>query len=103
MRELAQISFMREILWSMLLKKLQHLLHPILVRGLIGVLANILLPNGCVVVIGQLYSIRYKGIFGMPNKVRRYTCEEARPSRLDFQREEVKIHHIIASMQDCCS
>jgi hypothetical protein len=54
-------------------------------------------------VVGQLYSIQYKGIFGMPNKVRRDRCEEARPSRLDFQRDEVKIHHIIASMQDCWS
>jgi hypothetical protein len=25
------------------------------------------------------------------------------PSRLDFQRDEVKIHLIIASTQDCCS
>jgi hypothetical protein len=31
MRELAQISFLREILWSMLLRELQYLLHPILV------------------------------------------------------------------------
>jgi hypothetical protein len=50
MRELTQISFLREILRSMLLRELQYLLHPILVRGLVGVLANILLvPNGCVV------------------------------------------------------
>jgi hypothetical protein len=46
MRELAQISFLREILQSMLLRELQYLLHPILVHGLVGVLANILLPNG---------------------------------------------------------
>ncbi len=42
MRELAQISFVREILQS-------YLLHPMLVQGLAGVLANIILPNGCVV------------------------------------------------------
>jgi hypothetical protein len=52
-------------------------------------------------VIGRLYSIQYKGIFGMPDKARCYTCEEAGPLRLDFQREEVKIHHVIASTQDC--
>jgi hypothetical protein len=49
MRELARISFLREILWSTLLRELQYLLHPILVQGLVGMLANILLPNGCVV------------------------------------------------------
>ncbi len=49
MMELAQISFLRKILWSMLLRELQYLLHPILVQGLIGLLANILLPNGCMV------------------------------------------------------
>jgi hypothetical protein len=42
-------------------------------------------------------------MFGMPDKVRHDMCEEARPSRLDFQRDEVKIHHVIASMQDCWS
>jgi hypothetical protein len=52
-------------------------------------------------VIGRLYSVQYKSIFGVPDKVRHDTCEEARPSRLDFQRDEVKIHHIIALMQDC--
>jgi hypothetical protein len=31
MRELAQISLLREILWSMLLRELQYLLHPIIV------------------------------------------------------------------------
>jgi hypothetical protein len=45
----------------------------------------------------------YKDIFGVLNKVRCDTCEEARPSRLDFQRDEVKIHHVIALMQDCWS
>jgi hypothetical protein len=54
-------------------------------------------------VIDGLYSIQYKGIFGVPDKVRRYNCEEARPSMLDFQRDEVKIHHDIASMQDSWS
>ncbi len=54
-------------------------------------------------VIGRLYSVQNKGIFGAPNKVRRNMCEEARPSRLDFQRDEVKIHHVIASTQDCWS
>ncbi len=52
-------------------------------------------------VVGPLYYVQYKNIFGMPHKVRCDMCEEARPSRLDFQREEVKIHHVIASMQDC--
>jgi hypothetical protein len=49
MRELARISFLSEILRSMLLRELQYLLHPILVQGLAGMLANILLQNGCVV------------------------------------------------------
>jgi hypothetical protein len=52
-------------------------------------------------VVGRLYSVQYKAIFGVPNKVRCYTCEEARPLRLDFQRDKVKIHHVIASIQDC--
>ncbi len=52
-------------------------------------------------VVGQLYSEQYKGIFGVPNKVRHYTCEEAGPLRLDFQKDKVKIHHVIASTQDC--
>jgi hypothetical protein len=51
MRELAQISFLREILRSMLLRELQFLLHPILVQGLVSVLTNILLPNGCMVLM----------------------------------------------------
>jgi hypothetical protein len=55
------------------------------------------------VVVGQLYSVQYKSIFGAPDKVGRNTCEEARPSRLDFQRDEVKIHHVITLMQDCWS
>jgi hypothetical protein len=40
-------------------------------------------------VVGRLYSVQYKIIFGAPDKVRRDTCEEARPSRLDFQRDKV--------------
>jgi hypothetical protein len=35
----------------MLLRELQYLLHPILVQGLVGVLTNILLPNGCMVLM----------------------------------------------------
>ncbi len=54
-------------------------------------------------VIDRLYSVQYKSIFGAPDKVRLDMCEEARPSRLDFQRDEVKIHHVIALMQDCWS
>jgi hypothetical protein len=54
-------------------------------------------------VVGRLYSIQYMSIFGMPDKVRRNTCEEARPSRLNFQRDEVNIHHVIALMRDCWS
>ncbi len=55
-------------------------------------------------VVGRLYSVQYKSIFGTPDKVRRDTCEEARPSRLDFLRDEavldIKTCHVIASMQD---
>jgi hypothetical protein len=56
-----------------------------------------------VFVIGPLYSVQYKSIFGVPDKVRCNTCEVARPSRLDFQRDKVKIHHVLALMQDCWS
>ena len=31
------------------------------------------------IVIGQLYFVQYKSFFGMLNKVRQYTCDEARP------------------------
>jgi hypothetical protein len=51
MREMAKISFLREVLGSMLLGELQYLLYPILVQGLIGVIANIFLLNGFVVLI----------------------------------------------------
>jgi hypothetical protein len=58
-------------------------------------------------VVGQLYSIQYKSIFGAPDKVRRNTCEEARPSRLDFQRDEVvldiKTYPTIVLTEDCMS
>ena len=30
-------------------------------------------------VVGQLYSVQYKSIFGAPGKVRRNMCDEARP------------------------
>jgi hypothetical protein len=30
-------------------------------------------------VVGRLYSVQYKSIFGVPDKVRRNTCEQARP------------------------
>ncbi len=53
-------------------------------------------------VVGRLYSVQYKNIFGAPT-VRCCVCGEARPSRLDFQRDKVKIHHVITSMQDCWS
>jgi hypothetical protein len=55
------------------------------------------------IVIGQLYSVQYKSIFGAPDKVRHCMCEEARPLRLEFQRDKVTIHHVITSMQDCWS
>jgi hypothetical protein len=31
------------------------------------------------VVVGRLYSVQYKSIFGAPDKVRRDTCDKARP------------------------
>ncbi len=58
-------------------------------------------------VVGQLYSVQYKSFFGAPDKVRCDTREEARPSRLDFQRDEevldIKTYPTIASMEDCMS
>jgi hypothetical protein len=63
-------------------------------------------------VVGRLYSIQYKGIFGVPDKVRRNTCDKARPlsqvwgvepntsSRYE-QAKPTHHHHIIAGMQDC--
>ncbi len=35
--------------------------------------------NNSHIVVGQLYSIQYKSIFGMPDKVRRNMCDKARP------------------------
>jgi hypothetical protein len=32
-----------------------------------------------VYVVGRLYSVQYKSIFGAPDKVRRNTCDKARP------------------------
>jgi hypothetical protein len=40
MRELAQILFLRETLWSRFLRELQYLLHPILVGRLAGTSAS---------------------------------------------------------------
>jgi hypothetical protein len=58
-------------------------------------------------VIGQLYSVQYKSIFGAPDKVRCDTCEEARPSRLDLQRDKVVLdietYPAIALTEDCMS
>ncbi len=36
-------------------------------------------PNVGAAVVGCLYSVQYKSIFGAPDKVRRDTCEQARP------------------------
>ncbi len=63
-------------------------------------------------VVGQLYSVQYKGIIVAPNKVIRYTCDKARPLNQVWGGElttssgyEVAEpphhHHIIARMQDC--
>jgi hypothetical protein len=58
----------------------------------------------CLCVVGRLYSVQYKSNFGASDKVRHDTCEEARPSRQDFQRDEVvldiKTFHVIATKQD---
>ncbi len=58
-------------------------------------------------VVGRLYSVQYKSIFGVPDKVRRNTCEEARPSRLDFQKDKVvldiKTYPAITLTEDCMS
>ncbi len=60
-----------------------------------------------VAVVGRLYSVQYKSIFGAPDKVRGDKCEEASPLRLDFQKDKVvfdiKTHHVIASTEDCWS
>ncbi len=63
-------------------------------------------------VVGRLYSVQYKSIFGMPDKVRRDTCDKTRPlsqvwgvepnTSLGYEVAEPPYHHqIIAGMQDC--
>ncbi len=63
-------------------------------------------------VVGQLYSVQYKRIFGAPDKVRRDTCDKARPLSQVWGVEPYTSsgyelaepphhHHIIAGMQDC--
>ncbi len=63
-------------------------------------------------VVGRLYSVHYKTIFGMPDKVRRDMCDKARPlsqvggvepnTSLGYEVAEPSHHHqIIAGMQDC--
>ncbi len=63
-------------------------------------------------VVGRLYSVQYKIIYGAPNKVRCYTCDEARPlsqvwgvepnTSLGYEvAEPPHHHHTIKGMQDC--
>jgi hypothetical protein len=86
--------------WHAISQKREHLIHENLMQKNQKRRWYDYLPEH---VVHQLYSIQYKGFFGAPDKVRQDTCVEARPSRLNFQRDEVKIHHVIASMQDCWS
>ncbi len=62
-------------------------------------------------VIGRLYSVQYKSIFGAPDKVRCDTCDKARPlsqvlgvepnTSAGYElAEPTHHHHIIAGMQD---
>jgi hypothetical protein len=62
-------------------------------------------------VVGQLYYVHYKSIFGVPDKVRCDTCDKARPmsqvlgvepnTSLGYEVAEPPHHHqIIAGMQD---
>ncbi len=71
---------------------------------------NTLAAHG--LVVGRLYSVQNKSIFGAPDKVRRYTCEQARPlsqvwgvdpnTSLGYElAKPTHQHHIIAGMQDC--
>ncbi len=64
------------------------------------------------IVIGRLYSIQYKSIFGVPDKVRRNTRDKARPlsqvwgvepnTSSGYEVAEPPYHHqIIVRMQDC--
>ncbi len=63
-------------------------------------------------VIGRLYSVPYKSIFGTPDKVRCNTCDKARPlsqvwgvepnTSSGYEVAEPPHHHqIIIGMQDC--
>jgi hypothetical protein len=63
-------------------------------------------------VVGRLYSVQYKSIFGVPDKVRCDTCDKARPlsqvsgvqpnTSLGYEVAEPPHHHqIIIGMQDC--
>ncbi len=63
-------------------------------------------------VVGRLYSLQYKSIFGTLDKVRRYTCDETRPlsevwgdepnTSSGYEvAEPPHHHHIIVGMQDC--
>ncbi len=64
-------------------------------------------------VVGRLYSIQYKSIFGAPDNVRRYPCDKARPlsqvwgvepnTSSIYEVAEPHHHHIIAKMHDCIS
>jgi hypothetical protein len=63
-------------------------------------------------VIGRLYSVQYRSLFGAPDKVRCNTCDKARPlsqvwgvepnTSSGYEvAEPPHHHHIIARMQDC--
>ncbi len=63
-------------------------------------------------VIGRLYSVQYKSIFWRADKVRRDTCDKARPlsqvwgadpnTSLGYElAEPTHHHHLIAGVQDC--
>jgi hypothetical protein len=63
-------------------------------------------------VVGRLYSVQYKSIFGAPDKVRSNTCDKARPlsqvlgvepnTSPGYEVAEPPYHHqIIVGMQDC--
>ncbi len=63
-------------------------------------------------VVGWLYSVQYKSIFGAPDKVQRDMCDKARPLSqvwgvepnisLGYEVAEPPHHYqIIAGMQDC--
>jgi hypothetical protein len=63
-------------------------------------------------VVGRLYSVQYKSIFGVPDKVRQDMCDKARPlsqvlgvepnTSLGNEVAEPPHHHqIIVGMRDC--